>query len=244
MIERRASELYGPNDTRNLEGVLHVVSAVEVEGRLHVIKIGPRAPKSATDFFVLNFWRAHADAILTSAQVVRAEPKLSHELQGPDAEALERYRSHTLHKPDPPLCAILTRSGGLPLEHRIWTDHVENHVLTPADRAAELQAALGTRAEVIGLDPLDPKRAVQWLREQGARTIVIEAGPSTANQLYEPPAAVDHLLLSCCDITPDPVAVGGALSARLFDGLTRISSTARDEESGPWRFERYDRNQS
>jgi riboflavin biosynthesis pyrimidine reductase len=242
-IERLAGAVYGAQPTRKIRGVVHVVSAVQTsDSRLHVIRIGPRAPKSETDFFVLNFWRAHADAILTSAQVVRAEPELSHALQGSHATELELYRTHALGKTQPILCAFLTRSGNLPLEHPVWQDCTRNRVLTTPDRAAGLRAALGERAEIAGIEALDPSRAVRWLREQGAETILIEAGPSVANQFYEPPQ-VDHLLLSRCEGKVDPEAIGPALpeNAKLFAGMTRVSSIIREELSGSWRFERYDR---
>jgi len=241
-IDRLARALYGPQP-REVRGVLHVVSAVAAnDGRLHVIQIGPRAPQSDTDFFVLNYWRAHADAILTSAQVVRSEPKLSHELQSAHAAELELFRVHALKKTEPPLCAILTRSGSLPLEHRVWQDRTRNLVLTTPERADALRGSLGNRAEVAGVDALDPARAVAWLREQGAETILIETGPSTVATLYEP-MQVDHLMLSRCEGRVDRQAIGLALPEhdKMFAGMTRVASTLRDERSGSWRFERYDR---
>jgi riboflavin biosynthesis pyrimidine reductase len=241
-IERRARTLYGTAATREVSGVIHVLSAVETEGRLHVIKIGPKAPKSSNDFFVLNFWRAHADAVLTTAAIVRAEPGLSHALQGPQASELATYRRVRLKKLDPPLCAILTRSGDLPIAHPMWGDNLEYRVLTTPERSAELQAALDTRAKVVGLPELDARRAVDWLRAQGARQILIEAGPSTANLLYDATPGVEHLLVSRYEGMFDPEAVGGALveTSRLFAGLSRVACSERTEESGPWRFERWD----
>jgi riboflavin biosynthesis pyrimidine reductase len=211
---------------------------------LHVIKIGPHAPKSSTDFFVLNYWRAHADAILTTAAIVRAEPGLSHALQGPHASELALYRKLRLQKSEPPLCAILTRAGDLPLDHKLWNDDVKNRVLTSPERAPELQLKLGGRAQVIGLPDLDAVRAVAWLRAQGVARVVIEAGPTAANALYAAEApGVDHLFVSRFEGMFDPAAVGGVLvePSRLFAGLSRVASSERTEESGPWRFERWDK---
>jgi riboflavin biosynthesis pyrimidine reductase len=243
-IERRARTLYGSAATRDVAGVLHVLSAVETsDGRLHVIRIGPNAPKSSTDFFVLNFWRAHADAIVTTAAIVRAEPALSHELQGPQATELAAYRKQRLKKPETILCAILTRTGDLPLEHQLWNDRVEYRVLTAPERATDLQSHVGSRATVFGVPDLGAASAVAWLRAQGAKHILIEAGPSTANALYETTPGVDHLLLSRFEGSFVPAAVGGELveSPRLFAGLSRVASSERTEESGPWRFERWDK---
>jgi riboflavin biosynthesis pyrimidine reductase len=241
-VERRARTLYGVAAGREVSGVIHVLSAVETGGRLHVIKIGPKAPKSSTDFFVLNFWRAHADAILTTAAIARAEPGLSHALQGPQANELATYRRVRLQKLDPPLCAILTRSGDVPAAHPMWNDKVDYRVLTSPERSAELQASLGGRATVVGIADLGARQAVEWLRAQGARRILIEAGPSTANALYDATPGVDHLLVSRYEGIFDPDAVGGALpeTSRLFAGRSRVACSERTEESGPWRFERWD----
>jgi len=239
-VEQLAKELYGSHASTEVRGVIHVVSAVQAEdGRLHVIKIGPGAPKSSTDFFVLSFWRAHADAILTSAQIMRAEPGLSHALP----EALTLYREHVLQKTKLPHVAVLTRSGELPESHRMWSDGATHEVLTEPARRARLEAALGERATVTALDPIDPAAAIRRLRSLGHRTILVEAGPTVANRLYEPPPAVDHLFLSRCEAPVPPASVGNALAATetLFAGLTRAARTPRDEESGRWVFERYDR---
>jgi len=242
-IERRARALYGAAVGLDVHGVLHVLSATETsDQRLHVIKIGPHAPKSSSDFFVLNFWRAHVDAIVTTAAIVRAEPALSHEIQGPQAGELALYRELCLKKSKAALCAILTRSGDLPLDHRLWQDRTQNRVLTTPERAAELQARLGARAPVIGVPDLDAAQAVAWLRAQGADRILIEAGPSVANTLYDKTPGVDHLLISRFEGSIDPAAIGGALvaPARLFAGLSRVACSERAEESGAWRFERWD----
>lgn len=239
-VEQLAQELYGSHASTAVRGVIHVVSAVQGEdGHLRVIKIGPGAPKSSTDFFVLSFWRAHADAILTSAQIMRAEPGLSHALP----EALAQFREHALHKSKPTHIAVLTRSGELPENHRMWRDAATHEVLTEPARTARLEAALGERAVVTALDPLDPAAAIRWLRSLGHETIVVEAGPTVANRLYEPPALVDHLFLSRCEARVPDAAIGNALvrTETLFAGLTRVASTPRSEESGRWVFERYDR---
>ncbi|MEY4579952.1 MAG: hypothetical protein RL701_4655, partial [Pseudomonadota bacterium] len=140
-VQRLARELYGEPPTE-LHGVLHVVSAVRSGERWRVIKIGTQAPKSATDFFVLNFWRAHCDAIVTTAQVARAEPTLSHELQGPLALGLTAYRRQVLAKTQRPLCVVMTRGAGLAETHRMWSDDVDYLVLTAPGAVNELQGRL------------------------------------------------------------------------------------------------------
>jgi riboflavin biosynthesis pyrimidine reductase len=244
-VERRVRELYGAMP-EPLHGVVHVVSCVRAaDGRLHVIKIGPAAPKSARDFFLLNFWRAQCDGILTTAQVVRAEPNLSHELQGPCAAELAAYRRDVLGKREAPLVAIMSYSGLLPPEHRVFRDRAKVTVLTSAAAEPQLTAALGGRAEVAGLPALNVFDGVEFLRSRGADMIMIEAGPSTASKLYEfPGGVVQHLLVSVCEAPVEPAAIGGALpaNAELFASMGQLSETTFQEESGPWRFMRWQRH--
>ena len=229
-----------------LSGVLHCVSSVRVAdepARRHVININEHAPRSATDSFVLNLARASADAIVTTAEVLRAEPQLSHELQGPLAQGLARYRRAVLGKLEPPCVAILTRSAQLPPEHRVFRDQNLNLVLTAPEHAPLLAAKLA-RAQVLGVPALDIHSAVSLLEQRGARTILIEAGPSTAGRLYDPPSRVQHLLLSQFDGALDARALGGALppEAALFSGLACVSEHSVQEPSGPWRFQHWQRS--
>jgi riboflavin biosynthesis pyrimidine reductase len=224
--------LYG---TRSLpsEGVLHVTSMAPSR---QVIAIGPDAPKSEGDFFLLNLARARADAILTTGSIVRSEPTYQASLQGPHAEALQRYRAQVLGK-GRALCAIMTRDGRLPRLHPLWQDATEKLLLTSPEHAEALERELGGHASVVGVADLDPRRAVQWLRERGAKLISIEAGPSANAPLYEPPALVDELSLSIYE--GPAVQLGGALTPRLLDGMVLASELTREEQSGRWRYQRW-----
>ena len=245
-VQRLVRQLYAGSLT-DLSGVIHCVSSVRSpsdSARLHVIDINQHAPKSTTDFFVLNLARAHADAIVTTAQVVRAEPQLSHQLQGPLAQGLLRYRREVLGKSHGPCSAILTRSAQLPVDHCVFQDPFDTLVLTTPEQAPVLASQLtaaGTRAQVLAVAALDIRAAIALLQQRGARTILIEAGPSTASALYDPPACVRHLLLSRYEAPFDPRALGRALpeDAKLFAGLTRVSEHAQQEPSGSWRFEHW-----
>lgn len=245
-VQRLVQALYGDSLT-GLSGVLHCVSSVRAAAdpaHLHVIDINQHAPRSPTDFFVLNLARAHADAIVTTAQVVRAEPQLSHQLQGPLAEGLARYRREVLGKSGRQCAVILTRSAQLPVDHRLFQDPLDNFVLIPPEHAAALAvqlAAADANAEVVPVPSLDIRIAVDLLLQRGAGTILIEAGPSTASALYDPPARVQHLLLSRCEAPLDPRALGRALPADavLFAGLSCVSEHALTEPSGPWRFQHW-----
>ena len=210
------------------------------DGLLHVIKIGPKSPKSTTDFFVLNLCRARCDAILTTAANLRAEPDLVHTLQGPWATRLAAYRK-ALGKTTPPTCAILTGSGDVPAEHPFWDDGTPKVILTSDSAATALRWLLGGRAEVVPVRKLDARRACDVLRERGHALISVEAGPTMARTLYEPPSTVDELLLSICDEALRPELIGNALpdETRMFRSRQRTSEQTRKEESGTWRFQRW-----
>jgi riboflavin biosynthesis pyrimidine reductase len=242
-----AEQLFGKGVCET-EGVVHVTATVRVhDGRLRVLATGQGAPQSAFDFFALNLCRARADALLTTAENLRAEPHLRHELAGEHAGELDALRAELLQKQGPPRCAILTRTGDLPLEHPVWSDGTAKLVLTVPDTAERLAARLGDRAQVIGVPELDARKALDVLREEGARTISIEAGPRTATQLYSPSSVIDELLLSRCETGElAPNALVGALpeDARLFAGLGIVHESVRDEPSGRWVFQRWARVRS
>jgi riboflavin biosynthesis pyrimidine reductase len=244
-VRTQAHAIYGEL-ARAPTGVIHIASAVRrTSGRLHVIKIQPGAPQSSTDSFVLNFWRAHCDALVTTGQILRAEPTLSYAQRGPLALGLTRYREQVLGKSGNVRCAIMTRGLQLSAEHPVFRDAsgIALLVLTPPQNVAELRKALGDRAEVVGLPALDARAALDFLKRTGSTSIGIEAGPSVAGTLYGTDPRVEHLMLSICEAELPEQGVGGALpaDAELFAGLRRVSEATRDEESGRWRFQRWQR---
>lgn len=251
-VRAQARAIYGEL-TPAPTGVIHIASAVRrTPGQLHVIKIQDAAPKSSTDWFVLNFWRTHCDAILTTGQILRAEPQLSYAPKEPLGAGLTYYREQVLGKSGVTRCAILTRGGQLPPDHRVFrpTAGVEVLVLTSPESASQLQEVLEDRAKVVGIEALDARTAVDFLKRTGSQTIGIEAGPSVAGTLYgaRTPAAqaVEHLMLSICNAPIEPRSVGGALppDAELFAGLRLVSEVTRSEESGEWRFQHWQRAES
>lgn len=227
---------------REARGVIHVTATARgAGGRLQVLRVDLGSPPSATDFFLLNLCRARADAILTTAQNLRAEARLSHQLQGPWAPALSRYREQVLGKTRPPACAVLTETGNLPLQHPVWQDGTEKLVLTHPHRAPGLRQQLGSRAEVVELAGLDSRVACAYLQQRFPDTLSVEAGPNTANALYRPPARVDELMLTVCDSALPAALLGNALPAAdvLFAGLTLAASSTREEGGVRFRFERW-----
>jgi riboflavin biosynthesis pyrimidine reductase len=229
-------------------GLSHVVAAVRHAGRLHVLAIGPHAPQSPTDFFVLQATRARADVILTSARNLRAEPHLQHAFVGERSDALKAYR-RSLGKPALPTCAILSASGDVPKDHLSFADGTPKLVLTLPAREQALAKALRGKAEVLGIAGLSPTSAVTTLRARGFGLISLEAGPSTAAPLYAASASVrvDELLLTLFEgALPDLRGLGPALpdDALLLSGLALRGESRIREPAGDFVFRLYQRQRA
>ena len=227
-------------------GVIHVTAVWRAPaGPPRVLRIGPDTPRSDTDFLVLNAARARADAIVTSGRVLREEPDVTHALQGPAGAVRELTRwRRELHGGDaPPLSAVLSSGRDLDLDHPLLCS---GHALlfVPEDAARGLRdAASGRALQVIGHPAPDVRALVGWLRaERGARTISIEAGPSTARELYAPPLAVDELLLSVFEGDELPEEVAGPAFLPLAELARLLPSSSPPvrvaEPSGAWSFTR------
>ncbi|MBX3271942.1 MAG: dihydrofolate reductase family protein [Sandaracinaceae bacterium] len=229
-VDARARALFG-EALGPAEGVLHVVSSVREGGVHRAIRIGPRAPSSPTDGFVLALARARVDAILVSGAVLRAEPSLVY--ARPD-EGLASIRGD---RPPPWLC-VLTARGELPATHPVWSSWARPIVITGPDAPLALDA----RVEVVRLSAPSARAALAHLVDaRGCRSVSVEAGPRVAAPLYEPPCAIDELSLSTFEGALDARALGGALfdDATLAERMVLAGEARVDEASGPWRFARY-----
>jgi riboflavin biosynthesis pyrimidine reductase len=244
-VERELEALFGTRDLPRA-GVVHVTFAArDPRGRLCPLRLEAQIPHGETDFFVLSLCRARADALLTSAQNLRAEPALRHALVGRWGPALAAYRQGTLGKREPPRCAILTRSGDLPREHPLWGEPTPKLLLSGADQLEALRARWGERARTVGLEAPSARSACAFLHADGAALISIEAGPNTAATLYDAPPLVDELMLTLWeDAPPDPALFADPLpeDARLFAGLTLVGSARRVEGGQHFHFQRWTRS--
>lgn len=245
-VIERARDLYGV-ELGAMRGVLHVMAVQARPGGEHrVIRIGPRAPKSETDFFVLNLARARVEGIVISGSILRAEPELRYNMQ----EELTTWRRDVARIASAPWLLVLTRGADLPVAHPVFEDTVFEDssearplVLTSTDAAPALRRTLPSRVEVVGIDEPSPRAAIAHLQgERGCRGVSVEAGPRVATPLYADPTIIDELMLSVYRGELDPEVEGPSFLSepQLEAVLTRVGGpSAVEEPSGKWSFSRW-----
>jgi len=244
-VVERICRLYG-EDPAEATGVLHVAAVWQrPEGELRVIRIGPGCPTSETDTFVLRVARMRAQAILTTGRILRAEPDLNHRESSP---ALRRWRRERVGLDEPPRTVVLTSGRELDLHHGALQTAHRPVVVTSEAAAGALESAARSEdldLEVIGRAQPGIRDALGWLRSEGCRTILVEAGPTTATSLYDSPAGVDELLLS---VLHAPSVEDRWIGPR-FPSLPQLETlldewsepTVVEEPSGRWTFHRLGR---
>jgi riboflavin biosynthesis pyrimidine reductase len=242
-VSNRLARLYGA-DPASAVGVLHVVATWRApDTTLRVIRIGPGSPASETDGFVLRTARMRADALLTTGKILRDEPDVRH---AEDDPALLAWRRERIGRTGAPRSVVLSSGHGLDLAHPLLRSAHQPLVVTSTEGAAALESAASaaeTRVQIAAREAPGIRDAIALLRELGCRTILIEAGPTTAAALYDEPVLVDELLLSVYEAPALADAlVGPAFIAaqRLEEAFARRSEPTRIEEpSGPWSFSRW-----
>ncbi|MCP4908064.1 MAG: hypothetical protein GY910_24090 [bacterium] len=256
---QRIEELFGIVEWRRATGLLHVAAIAGSPPR--AIAIGPDAPASPTDRFVLGFARARADAIVTTGAILRAEPDLVHcyaeEVE--ENATFARWRSRVLGKSGPPALIVLSASGAFATDHPalaavediiVWTTSEGRARLAEGGATALLIEASAACGECLRTSV---HAAIERVRScLNAGTILIEAGPTISSTLYPDPRGddshrvaarwIDELLLSRFEAELEPRASGPVFVPKVrvtarFGGA--LSATRIDEASGPWSFERY-----
>jgi riboflavin biosynthesis pyrimidine reductase len=237
-VDLTLRRMYGAN-LAPATGLVHVAAVWQAApDRLVTIAIGEDAPASAHDFFALQAARARADAIITTGRILRAEPALTHDLQGSAAPGLTAWRRERLGKQQPPILLVLTSGRDLPMHHPAL--HATSTPLLFTSHAAAARLP-DTPIHVLSSNAPDLRAAIAHLRACGCRTILVEAGPSTASALYQPPVAVDELLLSVFHgALPARAQAGDFVSpARIRACLPRASTALADQPSDSWQFLRF-----
>ena len=238
-------ELLG-DDPARAGRVLHVASVWrDAGGVARVLRIGPRAPKSRHDTFLLALARARAEAIVTTGRILREEPALTHGLRGPPElrAALAAWRRERLVLAHDPWLLVLSSGRELDPMHPAFHAPLRPVLFVPSAAAAGLRERFAdTDARVVSVPAPNVRFALDHLHRLGARRITIEAGPTTARELYAEPSRMDELWLATfAGAAPLPDAIGEPFpeDARLAAVLPDASMPCvRDEPSGAWRFER------
>jgi riboflavin biosynthesis pyrimidine reductase len=114
---------------------------------------------------------------------------------------------------------------------------------TPAGAERLRPAARDADVEIVSAGGPSARLAIEYLRrEWNARTISVEAGPTTSRSLYDRPVSVDELLLTTYEGPLPDAAVGPSFldTGRIASLFPQAGpSVAVDEPSGRWRFQRY-----
>jgi len=244
-VARRVGELYN-DDLLEDEGVLQVSSGwIDPQSVLHSLRIGPQAPRSATDGFVLGLARARADIIVTTGRILRDEPGLVHEIASDPQLDLSAWRREHLLRSSLPEVAVLTSGRALDWNHPVFSGGSRVSIFTGEDQSNALSIKAKERGVKLITDPeptLEGLLAYLGTRDE-VRTVTLEVGPSTVASLYAGGGHVQEWMLSAClaetiaqeavgDLWPDA-------SQRLRAGLRLRSECRLEEESGPWAFQRF-----
>jgi len=243
-VSERVCRLYGDEKLSDPAGVVHVAAVGrEPDGELVVLEINQSTPRSANDRFALDLARARADVIVTTGAILRAEPRLRYELASDRADDLHAWRMDQLGRPTPPLIVVLTGREDIDLDHPTLHGWAQPWIFTNVDSAKALHGRLPEHVGLAGVPSPDLQTLIDWARRRfDARSITIEAGPTTTRPLYKNgPGLVDELMLSMFEGTIPSESRGGpfASQASLERSFARRQEGPPIEEpSGPWRFVR------
>jgi riboflavin biosynthesis pyrimidine reductase len=153
---------------------------------------------SEADRFVMGMLRAFADVVLIGAGTLASSPKgtwLPDRVYPPAAEAFAELR-RALGRREKPEVAILTGHGSIAPTHPVLESGAV--VLTSDSGAERLRGAAPSASTIVSLGDetvIDPRRAVDALRDRGHRVILSEAGPHTFGSLVGA-GLVDELFLT------------------------------------------------
>lgn len=239
-VEATLEALWGSPSLPPRAGVLHVLATWRGDGEPRVIRITPQSPKSDTDFFLLNLARARADVILTTGRILRDEPTLAYSLPERWRDAMSAWRARAMQRTEPPTVAVLTSGRGLDPNHPALHGWARPLIVTSEPAARALRRTLPREVEVIGLASTQPRDVIAHFCANGATTVSVEAGPSSARALYADPVLVDELWHSeFLEPHLDPELRGQEAFLRPgpVAGLRPVADSGpRTEHSGRWRF--------
>ncbi|MGD9620335.1 MAG: pyrimidine reductase family protein [Mycolicibacterium sp.] len=165
--------------------------------------------------------RELADVIVVGASTVRVE-----NYSGVQFSAAQRRQRESRGQAEIPPVAVLTRSGQLARDAKLFTHtEVRPLILTSADAVDDTRVRLGTRAEVINAsgvqtDAVDLRVALGLLAERGLLRVLTEGGPVVLGTFIE-----EDLLDEMC-LTVAPTLVGGK-PGRIVTGSAEMRTAMR-----------------
>lgn len=159
--------------------------------------------------------RDKADAILTGAHTLNAQPKIT---LGPGPKS----------RKNPPLRVIASGSGQVSPQHKIFRTKGAPTIILTTDRISPnrlkaLKAAADT-VEICGVNEIDFLQAFDLLRAKwGVQRVLSEGGGHLNDSLFRA-GVVDELNLTVC-----PLIIGDADAPTISDGtgFDRLSDTAQ-----------------
>jgi len=250
-LEDQIRSLYGDVAWTRARGILHVMAIVDREDAL--IAIGPAAPHSEIDRFVLGLASARSELILTTGAILRSEPVLEHRY-AEDAEtngSFVGWRRKALGLEGAPALCVVSRSGKIPENHpalrfaragMVWTSKAGRERLGPSLGRLSVEVGISGGGVAASLGAL-LRRARSRFR---AQTILLEAGPTISAEFYRRPQTgcprIDELLLSRFEGAARREAIGPSFESRAaIRELFPDPPTSRriDAPSGAWNFDRY-----
>jgi len=254
-LEERIHSLYGEVDWASAVGLLHVTAFAERMDA--VLAMGPAAPASATDRFVLGLARARANLILTTGAILRSEPTLRHRFAEDEEtdELLRIWRRNVCGLENPPALLVFSRSGDFPADHPALRDAGAGMVWTSKEGCERLGLVAGRLSVEEGIlagsaDASLAESVAALLRAARSRfeaaTILIEAGPTLSREFYRTSSGecprIDELLLSRFegDVVGEALGPQFEMRSAIPKLFARVRTSVRVEESsGSWIFERY-----
>jgi len=204
-VRRTLRQLLGPGAEAE-NGLLHVVAtAHRLPLAPRVLAVGPHAPKSNHDFFLLNAARARAEAIVTTAAILRAEPNVHYGLQGPPrvVQALRAYRA-ALGLRSSPLLVVMSAGASFETNHPALKLAAQVVLVAPDAQASRARAHQLPGSTLLPVpEGYGPGRALagalrRLATQRAIRNVTLEAGPSVAADFYATSGPPDALWLSRC----------------------------------------------
>ena len=182
---------------------------------------------SEADRFVMGLLRALGDVVVIGSGTLRSSPTGTWSPAGPHPASASLFAELRLRRgqTERPELAILTGSGAIDVRHPALARRVV--ILTSTTGEARLRSRVPETAELTALTAqahIDPRAALDALRERGHRLILFEAGPHTFGA-FATAGLIDELFL-----TVSPLITGGSAQSRLSlvegvepdrDGLVR-----------------------